>query len=375
MDKIQPMIKGNVCMNADTEGCLRNAEETINYIKSQPSFKGFKNVLVIGASQGYGFASRVANAFGGGASTLGVYMEREPKDNRTGGIGYYNIEKFNEMADKEGLKYVNINGNAFTDDIKNQVIDVIKNGFGPVDLVVYSLAAPKRQDPETGEMYRSALKVVGKPFEALSISMETGEPTLTTIEPATDEEIRGTIKVMGGEDWERWMSMLSKAGALTTDCQTVAYSYLGPAITERVYHSGTIGMAKADVERAAKAINSSVFNGKEQAHVVVCKAIVTRASAVIPMVPLYISLLYSIMKKKGTHEGPTEQMHRLYSKVMGSIAGSLDSEKRIRIDNFEMESSVQKEISDLWATLTIDNVTQKIDLRPFKEEFLKLHGF
>ncbi|WP_308368457.1 MULTISPECIES: enoyl-ACP reductase FabV [unclassified Microbulbifer] len=370
---IQPKVRGFICTNAHPQGCAANVREQIDYIKSQPAIEnGPKKVLVVGASTGYGLASRITAAFGCGADTLGVFFEKPPTDKRTASAGYYNAAAFEEEAHKAGLYAKSINGDAFSDEIKAKAIEMIKADMGKVDLVVYSLASPRRTDPETGELYSSVLKPIDKAYTTKSLNTDKLEISEVTVEPATEEEIAATVKVMGGEDWERWMDALSDAGVLADGCKTVAYTYIGEKLTWPIYGRATIGKAKEDLDRAAKAITDS---DKAEAHVAVLKAIVTQSSAAIPVMPLYISLVYKVMKEEGTHEGCIEQLYRLYTEGLYTDSPRLDDANRYRMDDKELRPETQAKIEALWPQVTDENLFELTDYKGHHEDFLKLFGF
>ncbi|PWU06200.1 MAG: bifunctional NADH-specific enoyl-ACP reductase/trans-2-enoyl-CoA reductase [Verrucomicrobia bacterium] len=374
---MKPKVRGFVCVTTHPEGCATNVEEQINYIKSQPDIKnGPKNILVIGSSTGYGLSSRIAGAFGCQAATLGVFFERPGTTDKPGSPGWYNSIAFERKAHNDGLYAKSINGDAFSHEIKNQVIETIKNEMGPIDLVVYSLASPRKTDPDTGETYKSVLKPIGHTFHGKTLDTDKKIITEVTIEPASQEEIDATIKVMGGEDWELWMKALNEADLLAPGVKTVAYSYIGPEVTWDIYKNGTIGKAKENLEEAARNITKLLTPLKGNAYVSVNKALVTQASSAIPVVPLYISLLYKIMKEKGTHEGCIEQMYRLFAqRLYNGSQLQLDEEGRIRIDDWEMDPKVQAKIKELWPTVTTESLDQLTDFKGYQKEFLKLFGF
>lgn len=370
---IKPKVRGFICTNAHPQGCAANVREQIEYIQSQPAVEGGpRNVLVVGASTGYGLASRITAAFGCGASTLGVFFEKPPTEKRTASAGYYNAAAFEEEAHKAGLYAKSINGDAFSDEVKAQAIEMIKRDMGKVDLVVYSLASPRRKDPKTGELHSSVLKPVGKSYTSKSLNTDKLEISELTLEPATDEEIESTVKVMGGEDWELWMDALSDAGVLADGCQTVAYTYIGEKLTWPIYGRATIGKAKEDLDRAARAITGG---GQADAHVAVLKAIVTQSSAAIPVMPLYISLVYKVMKEEGTHEGCIEQLYRLYTEGLYTDSPRLDDADRFRMDEKELRPKTQAKIEKLWPQVTEENLFELTDYKGHHEDFLKLFGF
>ncbi len=373
---IQPKIRGFICTTAHPTGCAKIVEQQINYVKNQPPIAGPKKVLVLGGSTGFGLASRISAAFGSGAATLAVYFERPAEGARTASAGWYNTAAFEQAAHEAGLYARSINGDAFSDEIKAQTIAMIKQDLGQVDLVVYSLAAPRRTDPRTAEVYSSTLKPIGSSYVSKTVDTNTGQVTEVKLEPATDEEIRGTIAVMGGEDWQLWMDALADAGVLAEGAKTVAYSYIGPAVTHSIYREGTIGRAKDDLEASAHAIDAKLRELGGRAYVSVNKALVTQASSAIPVVPLYISLLFKIMKEKGLHEGTIEQMYRLFAdRLYADAEPAVDEKGRIRVDDWEMREDVQEAVSALWPTISTDNLNAISDITGYREDFLKLFGF
>ncbi len=375
---IKPKVRGFVCVTAHPEGCAAHVQEWIDYVKSQgPIARGPKKVLVIGASTGYGLASRVTAAFGSGAATLGIFYERPSEEGRTATPGWYNSIAFTRSARAAGLYAQNINGDAFSDAIKQQALEIIKRDFGQVDLVVYSLASPRRTHPLTGVVHKSCIKPIGASYTNKTVDTDKGIVSQVTIEPASEAEIADVIAVMGGEDWEMWMNALSDAKLLAPGAQSVAYSYIGPEVTWAIYKNGTIGRAKDDLERAARNNDSLLkLNGGGRAFISVNKALVTQASSAIPVVPLYISILYKIMKAKGTHEGCIEQMYRLFAKRMYSGKPlQLDAGGRVRIDDLEMRPEVQSDVNGIWPAVTTENLAGTTDIAGYREEFLKLFGF
>ncbi len=374
---IKPKVRGFVCVTAHPEGCAAHVQEWINYIKAQaPIESGPKKVLVIGSSTGYGLASRIAAAYGSNAATVGVFYERPSQEDRPGTPGWYNTIGFTRAANKAGLYAKNINGDAFTDEIKQQTIEAIKADLGQVDLVVYSLAAPRRTHPKTGVVHRSCIKPIGAPYTNKTVDSDKGIVSTVTVEPATPEEVRDVVAVMGGEDWEMWMDALSAAGVLTPDVQSVAYSYIGPDVTWPVYKEGTIGMAKNDLDRAAFAINAKLKPTGGRAFVSVNKALVSQASSAIPIVPLYISILYKIMKEAGTHEGCIEQLYRLFATQMyNGKTAQFDEAGRTRVDDWEMRPEIQAAIREIWIEVTTENLEELTDIAGYRSEFLKMFGF
>ena len=369
---IEPKIRGFVCITAHPEGCAKKVADEIAIAKASSIESGPKKVLVIGASTGYGLSSRITAAFSCEASTLGVFFERPSSNGKPASAGWYNTVAFENEATEAGLYAKSINGDAFSNEIKEEVIQTIKEDWGTVDCVIYSLASPRRTDPTTGNTYKSCLKPIGSSFTNTSLDTNKGLVESVSIEPANEEDIENTVKVMGGEDWELWMEALSNAGVLTANTKTVAYSYIGPEVTWPVYKNGTIGTAKLDVERASRAIHEKY--GIE-AYVSVNKAVVTQASSAIPVVPLYISILFKIMKAKRTHEGCIEQIVRLFKDRLYEGELNLDSEGRIRVDDWEMDSEVQAEVASIWPSVTTENLRAVSDFDAYQKEFLELFGF
>lgn len=378
---IQPKVRGFICTNAHPAGCAANVQQQIAYVKNEGVKKygkvlhAPKNVLVIGASTGYGLASRISAAFGCGAKTIGLFFEKPAEEDRTGTAGWYNSAAFHAAAKTEGLYAKSINGDAFSDDIKQKTIELIKKDLGQVDLVIYSLASPRRQHPKTGEVFSSTLKPIGKTVTQRGVNTNKDAIQDVTLEAATDADIAGTVAVMGGEDWEMWMDALSSAGVLAKGCQTTAYTYIGDKITWDIYWHGTIGAAKKDLDRAQKEIQKklSLINGK--AYVSVLKAVVTQASSAIPIMPLYLSLLFKVMKQKGTHEGCIEQVYGLFAKGLGVEKPEIDENGRLRRDGEELKREVQGAVEELWPQVTTENLFEISDYRGYKSEFLKLFGF
>lgn len=374
---IKPKTRGFICTTAHPVGCAKHVEEQIEYVKSQPKIDGPKKALIIGASQGFGLASRITATFGSGADTIGLFFERPAADGKTATAGWYNTAAFEKAAADAGRFAKSINGDAFSNEIKQQTIDMIRENFGQVDLVVYSLASPRRVHPETGETFNSVLKPIGQSFTNKTVNFHTGEVSDAVFEPATDEEIRQTVAVMGGEDWEMWINALTEAGVLADDAITVAYSYIGPEVTHAVYRSGTIGRAKEDLEATAHRLMDRLQAKGGRAFVSVNKALVTQASAAIPVVPLYISILYKLMKEQGIHEGCIEQMYRLFNERLYVQDGqtSVDDKGRIRVDDLEMREDIQAEVTKLWQTVSTENVAGISDLEGYRKEFFRLFGF
>ena len=375
---IKPKVRGFVCITAHPEGCAAQVQEWINHVKSHGPIKGGpKRVLVIGSSTGYGLASRITAAFGSGAATIGVFFERPSEEGRPATPGWYNTIGFTQAARAAGLYAKNFNGDAFSDDIKRQALDAIRADLGQVDLVVYSLASPRRTHPKTGAVHKSVLKPVGQSYTNKTVDTDKGIVSTVTIEPANEQEAADTTVVMGGEDWEMWMQALSDAKLLAPGAQSVAYSYIGPEVTWAIYKNGTIGLAKNDLERAAKHIDSLLkLNGGGRAFISVNKALVTQASSAIPVVPLYIAILYKIMKAAGTHEGCIEQIQRLFATQMyNGHTPKFDEAGRVRIDDWEMLPEIQNAVRQIWPGVTTETLATETDIAGYRSEFLKLFGF
>ena len=374
---IAPKIRGFICTTAHPEGCAAHVKEQIEFVRSRGPIAGLpKRVLVIGASTGYGLASRIVPAFAGGAATLGVFFEKPGEPQRSGSAGWYNSIAFEKEAHAAGLYAKSINGDAFSDAIKQQVIDIIKADLGTVDAVIYSLASPRRTHPRTGVVHKSALKPIGAPFTARTVDTDKGVVSTISIDPATEQDIADTLAVMGGEDWEMWIEALAAAGLLADGATTLAYSYIGPDLTWAVYRNGTIGHAKEDLEATAKRLSAKLAAKGGRAFVSINKALVTQASSAIPVVPLYIALLYKVMKAKGTHEGCIEQIRRLFADSLApGTTPRLDDAGRIRVDDLEMQPDVQAEVAALWPQVTTENLPQLSDIAGYRTEFLKLFGF
>jgi len=372
---ISPKIRGFICTTAHPDGCESHVRQQVDYVKSQaPLDNSQKKVLVIGSSTGYGLASRIVPAFAGGADTLGVFFERPANEKKSGSPGWYNSYAFEELAKSEGLYAKSINGDAFSDDIKNKTIEEIKKNMGQVDCVIYSLASPRRQDPKSGEIYKSCLKPIGQTYTQKTVNTDKAEVEEITIESANDDEINQTVKVMGGEDWELWIDALREANVLAPSVTTMAYSYIGPKLTWSVYKDGTIGRAKIHLEQSCQRINEKIAEDGGRAYVSVNKAVVTQASSAIPVVPLYISILFKKMKEEGIHEDCIEQIYRLFSERLSSDP-QLDSEGRIRIDDWEMRDDIQQSVAEAWKKINTDNLSEISDFEGYQSDFLKLFGF
>ena len=373
---IGPKVRGFICTNAHPVGCAAHVKEQIDYVRQSGEITGGpKNVLVIGASTGYGLASRISAAFGSGASTLGIFFEKPGTDTKTASAGYYNSVAFEDEARAAGLYAQSINGDAFSTELKEQAIEKIKSELGKIDLVVYSLASPRRTDPETGITYSSTLKPIGNSVTRKTLDTNKNEVKEVTLEPASQDEIDNTIKVMGGEDWELWIDALLEAGVLAQGCKTVAYTYIGKEITWPLYGHATIGRAKEDLDRAGSALNSKLEVLGGEARVAVLKAVVTQASSAIPIMPLYLSLLFKLMKERGVHEGCIEQVYGLFHDCICSSEAQLDEAGRWRMDGKELDDEIQAEVTALWDKTTTENLSDLSDYAGYKSEFLKLFGF
>jgi enoyl-[acyl-carrier protein] reductase / trans-2-enoyl-CoA reductase (NAD+) len=375
---IEQRKRGFICVNAHPEGCRRNVEHQVtSVLKSITRRDGLRNVLVIGASTGYGLASRIAAAWGFGARTLGIFFERPPKEGATATAGYYNTVAFHDCARRDGLAAFSLNGDAFSDALKQQAVEIIGREMDPLDLIIYSLAAPRRIHPKTGAIHDSALKPVGETFSSKTIDLKREQVIHVTLDPADEKEIADTIAVMGGEDWRMWIEMLQGEKLLATGARTLAYSYIGPQVTWPIYRDGTIGRAKKDLEDRANRLNQllrSSLGGS--AHVSVNKAVVTQASSAIPVVPLYLSILPPVMRKLGTDEMPVDQMIRLFRDfISGGDLKLLDKDGRIRLDAFELRPEVQAAVAKVWVQVTSENLHQLTDFKGFKRAFDNLFGF
>jgi enoyl-[acyl-carrier protein] reductase/trans-2-enoyl-CoA reductase (NAD+) len=371
---IQPKVRGFICTTAHPDGCAKMVDDQVNYVKSQGLIDGPKNVLVIGASTGYGLASRIVATFGAGAKTIGVFFEKEADDKRTASAGWYNSAAFEKLARTNHLYAKSINGDAFSHDIKQRAAELIRKDLGKIDLVIYSLASPRRVHPDNGQVYSSVLKPIGRTYSSKTVDVMRGEVKDISIDSASEEEVNNTIAVMGGEDWQMWMDFLEKENLLADGITTVAYSYLGPELTYPIYKEGTIGKAKDHLKLTADKLNQQLKKLHGHAFVSVNKALVTQASAAIPVVPLYISLLYKIMKENGTHEGCIEQIYRLFKDYLYANK-NLPENQFIRIDDLEMRAAVQEQIAKLWPTVTTENLTELTDIEGYRDEFYRLFGF
>ncbi len=376
---IQPRTRGFICLTAHPQGAMETMKSQIEYVKSKGKIEGGpKKVLVIGASTGFGIASRITAAFGSDAATIGVFFEKPASEGKLGTAGWYNTAAFEKQAQEAGLYAKSINGDAFSDEIKNQTIALIKEDLGQVDLVVYSLASPRRTHPKTGVAFASTLKPIGGPFSNKTVDFHTGVVSEITIAPVEDQaDIDNTVAVMGGEDWKFWIEDLKKAGVLAQGVKTVAYSYIGPELTYPIYRNGTIGQAKNDLEASVTYLNELLSDLGGHSYVSVNKALVTQSSSAIPVVPLYISLLFKAMKAKGVHEGTIEQIQRLFAERLYTADGQvpLDSQGRIRIDDLEMAEDIQQEVAKLWAEVSTENLSELSDIEGYRSDFFNLFGF
>ena len=373
---IEPRMRGFICLTSHPKGCEQNVKNQIEYIKSKGLIEGAKKVLVIGASTGFGLASRITSAFGSDAATIGVFFEKPSAEGKTATPGWYNSAAFESEAHKAGLYAKSINGDAFSNEVKRETLDLIKADLGQVDLVIYSLASPVRTNPKTGVTHRSVLKPIGQTYTNKTVDFHTGKVTEVSIAPANEEDIANTVEVMGGDDWSMWIEALKSENLLADGATTIAYSYIGPELTEAVYRKGTIGRAKDDLEATAFTIADSLKSIEGKAYVSVNKALVTQSSSAIPVVPLYISLLYKVMKEKGIHEGCIEQIQRLFKdRLYGGSEIATDEKGRIRIDDWEMRDDVQAEVAKLWLETTTETLPAIGDLEGYRNDFLNLFGF
>lgn len=373
---IEPKIRGFICTAAHPGGCAAHVKSQIDTVLSTPALTaGPKNVLVIGGSTGYGLASRIVCAFGAKAKTLSIAFEKEPSDKKTASPGWYNTRAFEKYAKAEELYAKSLNGDAFSQAMKDEAIALIRKDLGKIDLVIYSLASPRRTHPVTGEVFSSTLKPVGKSYTAKTVEPFKGEVKEVNIEPATEDDIRQTIAVMGGEDWALWMQALLDANVLAAHCKTVAYSYIGPSMTHAIYKEGTIGRAKDDLHNTVSVLNRMLAPIQGSAVIAINKAIVTQASAAIPVVPLYMSLLFKVMKAKGTHEGAIEQMIRLFRDKFYGQGFVTDEQGFIRMDDWELQPDVQQAVRELWPSVNTDNIETLSDIQGYRNDFEKLFGF
>lgn len=373
---IKPKIRGFICTNAHPVGCEAHVNEQIAYVKAQTQADAKpKNVLVIGSSTGYGLASRITAAFGNNAKTLGIFFEKPPTEKKTASAGWYNTAAFQKAADAAGLWSKNINGDAFSHEIKAKAIETIKAELGEIDLIVYSLASPRRTDPDTGEVYSSTLKPIGQSVTTKNLNTSKRIIDSVSVEAANEAEIQGTIDVMGGADWELWIKALKEADVLSNDFKSVAYTYIGKELTWPIYGKATIGKAKEDLDRAASAINESTKNINGSAHVTSLNAVVTQASSAIPIMPLYISAMFKVMKEDGTYEGCIEQIQNLFIENIYSETPRLDEKNRYRQNYKELEDSVQQRVTDIWNTVDTETIDELTDYVSYHNEFIRLFGF
>ena len=369
---VKPKTRGFICTTAHPDGCKAVVKSQIDYVKKSGKVNGPKKVLVIGSSMGYGLSSRISAAFGCGASTIGVIFDKEGSDSKTASAGWYNTAAFEEYAHAEGLYAKTINGDAFSAQIKDEVIALIKKDFGKVDMVVYSLAAPRRTMSD-GTVYSSVIKPTGSEFTNKTIDVKTGAVSDVTITPATEDEVFATVKVMGGEDWKEWIGALKAADAIEDGAVTLAYSYIGPEVTHPIYKDGSIGKAKNHLAETAKEITKSIDG--VTAYVSVNKALVTQSSSAIPVVPLYISILFKVMKEMNLHEGCIEQMYRLFAEKLFKDSVKTDSEGLIRLDDWEMRDDVQAKVNESWSKISSENISELADLAGYQHDFIQLFGF
>ncbi len=376
---IKPRIRGFICTTAHPTGCEKNVQEQIQYVTERARIDGAKNALVVGCSTGYGLASRISLGFGCEAKTLGVSLEKEPEERRPGSAGWYNNWAFDRAATQQGLYARTINGDAFSDEIKGQVVELIRAEMGAVDMLVYSLASPVRVHPETGEMHRSVIKPIGASFESRTLKLDVlrdrCDVESVELEPANEDEINATIAVMGGDDWNRWIEALQSARVIAPQFKTVAYTYLGNELTRPIYRGGTLGKAKEHLDQTRDSINEKFGSDGVEALVAVLKAVVTQASTAIPVVPLYFSILFQAMKERGTHEDCIAHMYRMFSEQIFNAERRLDDSNRIRMDNFELNPEIQARVRAVWNEVESGNVRDLADIHGFRSEFLKLFGF
>ena len=373
---IKPRVRGFICVTTHPVGCEANVRQQIDYVKARGAIAGGpKKVLVIGASTGYGLAARITAAFGCGASTLGVFFERPGSESKAGSPGWYNTAAFHKAADEAGLYAKSINGDGFSDAVKQQVIASIREDLGQVDLVIYSLAAPKRLHPKTGVLHNSVLKPIGAPVTLRGIDTDAEVIKEAVLQPASQEEIDNTVAVMGGEDWQMWIDTLQAAGVLAQGAKTTAFTYLGEEVTQDIYWNGSIGAAKKDLDTKVIRIRDSLAAIGGDARVSVLKAVVTQASSAIPMMPLYLSLLFKVMKEQGTHEGCIEQLYELYHDALYGPTPRLDEEGRLRVDYKELQPNVQEAVKQAWSVVENDTIYKLTDFAGYKQDFLRLFGF
>jgi enoyl-[acyl-carrier protein] reductase / trans-2-enoyl-CoA reductase (NAD+) len=373
---IQPKIRGFICTASHPEGCSESVLRQINYVKQQPQFNGPRKVLIVGASTGYGLASRIALAFGAGAQTIGVSFEKAAQGKRTASAGWYNTAAFERFSQEDNLQAKSFNGDAFSNQMKQDVVEYIRDNIGKIDCLIYSLASPRRQHPDSGDLFSSVLKPLGKSYTNKTIDPLTGVMKEVTLEPANEQEVQDTVTVMGGDDWSRWIDVLRSSDLLDEGFTTLAYSYIGPEITYPIYTNGTIGAAKKDLQVTADRLHQELSSVNGMAFISVNKALVTQSSSAIPVVPLYMSLLFKVMKANDTNEHCIEQMSRLFSQfVYSNEPGVTDSERRFRLDDWEMDVAVQKEVEALWAQVTPETIADLADLEAYQKDFYHLFGF
>jgi enoyl-[acyl-carrier protein] reductase/trans-2-enoyl-CoA reductase (NAD+) len=372
---IKPRVRGFMCITSHPIGCEANVKSQIDFVKSQSAIEFPKRVLVIGSSTGYGLAARITAAFGGGASTLGIFFEKPGTERKSGTAGWYNSAAFHKFAELDGLYAKSLNGDAFSDDVKERTIATIKEDLGQIDLVIYSLAAPRRQHPKTGEVFNSTLKPVGKDITMQGVNTDKEEIQEFSLEAANAQEIADTVAVMGGEDWAMWMDALGTAGVLAEGAKTTAFTYIGEKMTWDLYWDGTIGMAKKDLDTRVLSIREKLAVTGGDARVSVLKAVVTQASSAIPVMPLYLAILFKEMKLEGTHEGCIEQLYRLFTECLYNDSPRTDEEGRLRVDELEMLPEVQDRVAAVWAQITTENLAELTDFAGYKHEFLRLFGF
>lgn len=374
---IKPRIRGFICTTAHPVGCAAIVNEQIRWTRQQaPLSHTARNVLVVGGSAGYGLASRIVAAFGGGARTVGLSFEKEPEEDRTGSAGWYNNRAFDRAAHEAGLYARSFSADAFSDATKAEIADAVTKDLGGIDLLVYSLASPVRTDPDTGVLYRSAIKPIGQTVHIKSLNVDKGLVHEVDLAPATEDEIAATVKVMGGEDWERWVAFLQERGLLNPGFKTVAYTYIGSELTWPIYWEATLGKAKEDLDRAATAMREALGAVNGDARVAVLKAVVTQASSAIPVVPLYASILFKVMKELDVHEDCIHHIHRLMREhLYAGHAPTLDPVGRLRVDDWELRQDVQAEVKRRWALVDTDNLMQLSDLAGFRRDFLRIFGF
>jgi len=372
---IKPRVRGFMCITSHPSGCEKNVRDQIDYIRAQESIDAPKRVLVIGSSTGYGLSARITAAFGSGASTLGVFFEKPGSERKSGTAGWYNSAAFHKYAEEDGLYAKSINGDAFSDDIKKTAIETIKSDMGQVDLVIYSLAAPRRQHPVTGEVFNSILKPVGKDITMLGINTDKEVIQEFSLEKATTKEIEDTVAVMGGEDWQMWLDALSAAGVLADGAKTTAFTYIGEKMTWDLYWDGTIGQAKKDLDTKVLSIREKLAQTGGDARVSVLKAVVTQSSSAIPVMPLYLAMLFKEMKAEGSHEGCIEQLYRLFTEGLYCDNPRLDNEGRLRMDELEMRPNIQDKVAESWAKISTENLHSLTDFEGYKQDFLGLFGF